>query len=96
MKHAGAITLKGLENLLNEIRQLTEDTDVKEKKLGIFYQEASAWLHFHEDPAGIFADLKIAGEFVRFSVNTLDEQQNLLDQIKLIGLADRAEKGSSI
>jgi len=46
---------------------------LKEKSRGTFYRGSSAFLHFHEDPAGMFADIKIGGEFVRMPVNTRGE-----------------------
>ena len=67
MKHAGPEALDRLEPILIEIRKLEGLT---EKKRGTFYCRGNAMLHFHEDPAGFFADLKIDGEFERFAVNT--------------------------
>jgi hypothetical protein len=29
-----------------------------ERKRGVFYLKSKAFLHFHEDPAGLFADLR--------------------------------------
>lgn len=55
MKHAGEATLDALEPLLGELRLLPR---LKEKKRGTFYVGSKAFLHFHEDPAGPFADLK--------------------------------------
>ncbi len=55
MKHAKAKTLKGLEPLLKEIRKSPQ---LKEKKSGVFYKGSQAYLHFHEDEKGIFADVK--------------------------------------
>ncbi len=45
-------------------------TELKEKSRGVFYRKSKATLHFHEDPAGLFADMRIADVFVRFPVNT--------------------------
>ena len=78
MKHAGAETLAALQYLLNEIRQFS---DLTEKKPGIFYRRSTAFLHFHEDPAGIFADLKIGCDYSRFPVATPAEQRKLLVRI---------------
>ena len=82
MKHAEADALNIIENLLSEIRQITVGASVKETKPGTFYQKSAALLHFHEDPAGIFADLKIAGKFARFPVNTSQEQEEFLLALK--------------
>ena len=55
MKHAGAAALDGIEPLLAKIRATGA---LKEKSRGIFYLKARAYLHFHEDPAGMFADIR--------------------------------------
>jgi hypothetical protein len=52
MKHAGAETLRQLSDLLEQIRQRP---GLKEKKVGIFYCRSKSFIHFHEDPAGLFA-----------------------------------------
>ncbi len=43
-----------------------------------FYCGANAFLHFHEDPGGFFADLKTGGEFARFPINSTLERQTFL------------------
>jgi hypothetical protein len=78
MKHASAAALEGLSELLDDIR--TKD-GIKEKKLGIFYRKSKSFLHFHEDPAGLFADLAVGSDFARHPVNTKPEQQALLSAI---------------
>lgn len=65
MRHAGGGTLKKIEPLLDEIRK----SRLKEKKVGVFYLGGATYLHFHEDAAGIFADVKKKGsEWQRFKV----------------------------
>jgi hypothetical protein len=80
MKHASEETLGRLDTLLNRIRQ--HCPPIKEKKTGVFYFKSSAFLHFHDDPAGIFADLKEDGDWVRYPVNTPDEQTALLSAVE--------------
>jgi hypothetical protein len=75
MKHAGAATLQQLSDLLDQIRQRQP---LKEKKLGIFYLKSKSFLHFHEDPAGLFADISSGDEFRRYPVNTTKQRQALL------------------
>lgn len=58
MKHAGADTLRQLEPLLRRLRSIPK---LVERKPGTFYLRSSAFLHFHEDPAGVFADIKLNG-----------------------------------
>ena len=78
MKHASNQSLSPIKSFLNTIRKFKE---LKEKKLGIFYKDSIAFLHFHEDPKGLFADLKIANKWKRFRVNTQAEQTILLKRI---------------
>ena len=77
MKHAGAAALDQLEDLLAKLRA----QPLKEPKRGTFYRDGSAFLHFHEDPEGMFADLKLGGEFERFRVSTRKEQAELLRRV---------------
>ncbi|MDO8802219.1 hypothetical protein [Phenylobacterium sp.] len=41
-----------------------------EKKRGVFYRKSRAFLHFHEDPEGLFGDVRAADDrdFDRFDV----------------------------
>ena len=77
MKHAGEAALDDLEPLLGALRKLPRLT---EKKRGIFYVGSKAFLHFHEDPAGPFADLKtsLEGDYERFRVRTAAERARLV------------------
>ena len=75
MKHAGDQTLDALEGLLNRLRAVE---GLQEKKRGSFYRESRAFLHFHEDPAGFFADLRVADDWRRLPVNSRAEQTALL------------------
>jgi hypothetical protein len=84
MKHAGQQALDQLEPVLAKLRRLD---GLRERKRGAFYRGSSAFLHFHEDPAGFFADLKVADDFVRFPVNSDAEVE------KLLARATRALKG---
>jgi hypothetical protein len=78
MKHATESALRQLSDLLEQIRQRP---GIREKKLGIFYCKSKAFLHFHEDPAGLFADLSSAVDFDRYPVNTAKERRILLSAI---------------
>jgi len=78
MKHASATALHGLAELLGQIRV---KEGIKEKKLGIFYRKSKSFLHFHEDPAGLFADLRVGADFDRYPVNTKKEWEVLLTAI---------------
>ena len=75
MKHASGETLKSIAPLL---RTLAEHDELRERAPGTFYRKSNAFLHFHEDPAGIFADVKVDGEWQRLPVNSRREQEQLL------------------
>ena len=80
MKHAGPAALDQLEPLLNEICALE---GLKEKARGVFYRRARAFLHFHEDPSGLHADLRIAGDdFDRYRVQDEAERAALLALVR--------------
>jgi hypothetical protein len=79
VKHAGGDALRGLSVLLDQIRS---KDGIREKKLGIFYRKSKAFLHFHEDPAGMFADLSVDGEFQRFPVNSKGEWKVFLSAVE--------------
>jgi hypothetical protein len=83
VKHAGEHALDALEPLLAAIRAAAPD--LAERKRGVFYRGGTAALHFHEDPAGLFADWRAApGEkdFVRFRVSTAAEQAAFVKALK--------------
>ena len=79
MKHAGPLALEALELLLEELRKIA---GLVERKRGIFYQGAAAFVHFHEDPAGMVADLRSGADFERYAVNTPAEIARLLRAAK--------------
>ncbi|HEX9535496.1 MAG TPA: hypothetical protein VF924_08475 [Stellaceae bacterium] len=75
MKHAGVAALESLSDLLENLRSRTA---LVERRPGIFYVSGKAFLHFHEDPGGLFADLRLGTEWQRFPVNSPDERAELL------------------
>jgi hypothetical protein len=78
MKHAGDEALDRLEDLLDGIRGLP---GLKERTRGSFYWRGSAFLHFHEDPEGLFADLKVGAEWERFPAGTRPQRDVLLEKV---------------
>ena len=75
MKHADVRALEAVSDLIENLRRRS---DLVEKKLGIFYTKGRAFLHFHKDPAGLFADLREGDEWQRYPVNDPDECTRLL------------------
>jgi hypothetical protein len=89
MKHAGPDSLARVEPLLERLRALDELT---ERKPGIFYLRSSAFLHFHEDPQGLFVDVKLDGKtFARLAVDSPAQREKLLSSVRraLAGKAAR-------
>jgi len=79
MKHAGPDSLDHIEPLLNQIRQVPGLT---EKSKGVFYKGSKAFLHFHEDPSGMHADIRLADDFERYRAESPTEQAALLDLVR--------------
>jgi len=80
MKHAGREKLTEIEPILAYLRQIPR---MVERTPGCFYRGSTAFAHFHEDPAGIFADVKLSGKsFVRLRVSTKREQAQFLKAVK--------------
>lgn len=79
MKHAGTAALDVLEPVLARIRAYAQ---LKEKSRGCFYRGGKGFLHFHEDPAGLFADVCIGASNMRMRVSTRREQKQLLSTIE--------------
>ena len=75
MRHAGANALGALSDLLQSLRTRTA---LVERRPGIFYVGGKAFLHFHEDPAGLFADLRLGSDWQRFPVKSPEERAELL------------------
>ena len=78
MKHATAASLDRLEEVLARLRDFGA---LKEKARGVFYVRGKAALHFHEDPAGLFADIRTGAEWERIAVNTAAERAGLLRRV---------------
>ena len=80
MKHAGQTALDTLEPILEQLRHLD---GITERKRGIFYRKSQAFLHFHEDDAGLFCDVRLArdADFERFPVTTFRQQQDVLKRV---------------
>jgi hypothetical protein len=78
VRHAGSAALDELEPLLDQLRRVP---GLIERTRGLFYRGSRAFLHFHEDVSGVYADVRLADEFERCRVQTPDEQRRLLARI---------------
>ncbi len=82
MKHASADTRARLAPLLALLRNLP---GLVEKSPACFYRRGQAFLHFHDDPAGVFADVRLKGpDFTRLRVSTDHEQAWLLAAVRQV------------
>ena len=77
MKHATPAALDQLDALIAELRALP---GLVEKSRGVFYRKSRAFLHFHEDPKGLFADVRDAEgrDFERIDVTEEPGRRALL------------------
>ena len=78
MKHATPAALDQLDALIAELRALP---GLVEKSRGVFYRKSRAFLHFHEDPRGLFADVRDADgrDFERIDVTEASGRRKLLE-----------------
>lgn len=79
MRHATMVALDALDDVIAELRTID---GLSERKRGVFYRRSSAFLHFHEDPAGFFADLRVGPEWVRLPVNSAGERRRLVAAVR--------------
>jgi hypothetical protein len=56
-------------------------TGLGKEKPGIFYKKSRSFLHFHEDPSGMYADLSVGADLERYPINTSKECEVLLSAI---------------
>jgi hypothetical protein len=79
VRHAGAGALDELEPFLDRLRAVP---GLVERTRGVFYRRSRAFLHFHEDPSGLHADVRLGPDFRRFRVETAEEREALLQRIQ--------------
>ena len=81
MRHARDDALDSLEPVLVQLRSFPELT---ERSRGTFYRKSQAFVHFHEDPAGLFADVRLApgDAFTRLRVTTKAEQRSFTSAVR--------------
>ena len=78
MKHATTEALQSLDPLLQKLRQREL---LSEKRTGAFFVNSKAFLHFHEDPKGLFADVRLGADWSRLPVNTPRQQEALVAKV---------------
>ena len=58
--------------------------ELRERKRGNFGRGSRAFLHFHEDPAGLFVDVREGADFARHPVTTRAEQRTFLRHVRTL------------
>ena len=67
-----------------------------ERTPGAFYLKSKAFLHFHEDPSGIYADVKLdSTRFTRMRVTSAHEQANFVKSVRRCLCPGKATNASS-
>ena len=81
MRHATPATLDEIEMLLVGVRAMP---GLVERKRGIFYRKGSGFLHFHEDAAGVFADIRLVpgNDYERMRVSTSAERKRFMGALR--------------
>jgi hypothetical protein len=83
LRHARDEDLDRVEPLLERLRALGA---LKERKRGCFYFKSKGFVHFHEDPKGMFADLRQVDtrDDRRLKVDAPAEQDALIEQARAV------------
>jgi hypothetical protein len=80
------VTAAGLDELDDVVRELRGVDGLKEKSRGVFYRGSRAFLHFHEDRSGLYADVRLDADFERMRVTTKAERKRLLSIVRAAAL----------
>ena len=87
MRHATPDDLVEIDGLLRDLRAID---GLVEKRPGVFSHRSRAFLHFHADPAGLYADVRLSGEdFERRPVRTRTQQHELVRDVRAV-IGDKA------
>ena len=79
MRHATDQDLDRLDTLLVELRQMPE---LRERKRGSFSRGPKAFLHFHEDAAELYVDVRLDKKFERMRITSAVEQMEFLARVR--------------
>ena len=80
MRHATPEDLERLSVLLADLRHVRGLT---ERSPGVFYRRSRAFLHFHHDPTGMYADVRLGD-----ALKTLADVEAPVDMVLLDGWKD--------
>jgi hypothetical protein len=79
VRHITPAGLDALEPLLEQLRAID---GLGETRRDAFSVRSRAFLHFHEDPEGYFADVRFTDTVERCRVTTRAEQRTLVTRIR--------------
>lgn len=81
MRHAGDDALAALDDVLVALRAMPA---LRERRPGAFSLRSRAFCHFHEDPAGLFVDVRLdpGGGFERLEVTTPAQRRRFLAAVR--------------
>jgi hypothetical protein len=83
VRHARAEDLDRLEPMLADLRAVP---GLVERSRGVFYRRSRAFLHFHQDEAGFFADVRFDGDdFERIDVTSRAAQRTVVKRVRALG-----------
>ncbi len=88
MKHATPETLDRLQPLLEKLSAMPA---LAQRSRGVYSLKSKAFLHFHEDAAGIFADVSDNGSWSRVAVNSKKDEVDLLRLVSTL-VAERSSR----
>jgi N-acetylglutamate synthase-like GNAT family acetyltransferase len=90
MRHATSDDLVAIAPLIAELRSVS---GLVERSPGTFYRRSRAFLHFHADQSGMYADIRLQGDdFERVPVISSADQKALLRQVRVV-LGEEAAPG---
>jgi hypothetical protein len=80
VRHATPEDLAEVDDLLRALRTID---GLVEKRPGVFSHRSRAFLHFHADPSGLYADVRLEGpDFDRRPVRTRTQQRALVRDVR--------------
>jgi hypothetical protein len=79
VRHATPETIAALGDLIGALRGIE---GITEKRPGAFSRGSRAFLHFHDDPTGYYADVRFGADFERVRVTTRREQRALVARVR--------------
>jgi hypothetical protein len=80
VRHATPDDLIEADDLLRSLRGID---GLVEKRPGVFSYRSRAFLHFHADPSGLYADVRLQGDdFERLPVHSRRQQRELVREVR--------------